>query len=328
MKIQQKQTNQNGFAHLALLLLVVLALIVGAGYIVYSRGKKTKEADTSTTSKVDSQSNASSKGLAYEDGLRLQPSLFGVAAGLPVADVSAVRLPDKTWRIYAFGQGKGILSATSKDGITFTAESGTRMPDGAGMPRVIKLSDGRYRMYFIDGGGIGSATSSDGLNFSKEPGKRITAPSGVGDISGISQPVKLKDGKWHVYFSDLPRPGAGVKPHYVYSATSTDLFEWQLDDGYRLGGGKVSSSAEHPDAVLDDDGNVIIYYFVNDSRKLLTAKSTDGLTFSDAQETGLDCNDPNIVPLDKGYRIYCGDFSESVGGIVKSAKLSKLPATP
>ena len=320
--------KQQGFAHIGILFLVVLLAIGGIGYMVYdsSQSKDSSAANKAASNQSTPQESA---GLSFEDGIRLQPSSFGVAAGLPVADVSAIQLADGSWRIYAFGQGKGILSAVSKDGINFTADSGARLGDGAGMPRILKLSDGRYRMFFIDAGGIGSAISSDGLAFTKEPGKRISPPSGVPDISGVSTPLKLADGKWHVYFSDLPRPGTGVKPHYVYSATSTDLLTWQLDDGYRIGGDKLSSSAEHPDAILDDKGDILLYYFVNEGKKLMTAKSSDGLTFSDPQETGLDCNDPNIVSLGSaGYRIYCGDFNESVGGIVKSSKFSRLPAIP
>lgn len=316
--------DQRGFAHFLLLVLVVIG--VGAvGLFVFSRIK-----DSSKSSNSDSsESLVASDTLYFEEGMRLQPSDFGVASGLPVADVSAVRLPDKTWRIYAFAQNRGIVSAVSEDGLSFTPEAGERLADGAGMPRIVKLDDGSFRIYFIEMGGIGSATSSDGITFVKESGMRINPPGGVSEISGISTPQKLRDGKWRVYFSDLPRPGAAIKPHKVYSATSTDLVNWQLDEGHRIGDGKVSSSAEHPDTIVDDNGNLIIYYFVNDERKLMTASSTDGLNFSDPQQTGLDCNDPNIVSLvGSGYRIYCGDFDQSIGGYVKSAKLTQLPNIP
>lgn len=313
--------NENGFTHYVLLL-VLLSVIGGVGVLAFTRVKNQDNPAPQKSQKVEPAQNPKAAGLEFEPGVRLQPSLFGVQAGLPVADVSAIKLDNGSWRIYAFAQKKGIVSATSKDGLEFTAEAGARLGDGAGMPRVIRLDDGRFRLYFIDGGGIGSAISSDGLTFAKEAGKRILAPTGVKDISGISTPVKLKDGKWHVYFSDLPRPGEGVKPHYIYSATSSDLMNWALEDGYRIGGGKVATSGEHPDVRLADDGTLLLYYFINDTKKLVTSTSTNGLTFGDYKETGLDCNDPNLVKLDsKSYRIYCGDFDKEIGGFVKSAKL-------
>lgn len=314
--------NEKGFTHYAVLLILIL-LVGGIGVLAFSRVKKQENKLLQKSPMGGPAQSPKAGGLEYEPGIRLQPSLFGVQAGLPVADVSAIKLDNGNWRIYAFAQKKGIVSATSKDGLEFTAEAGARLGDGAGMPRVMQLEDGRLRLYFIDGGGVGSAISSDGLTFTKEAGKRILAPAGVKDISGISTPVKLKDGKWHVYFSDLPRPGDGVKPHYIYSATSSDLMNWTLDDGYRIGGGKVATSGEHPDVRLADDGTLVLYYFINDTKKLVTSTSTDGLTFSDYKETGLDCNDPNLVKLDaRNYRIYCGDFDNEIGGYVKSAKFS------
>ncbi len=321
--------KQRGFTHIIMLVIFLVVIIGGLIFIALNKSPKKAVLPGLTDSKELNQKTDQAQGLSYESGLRLQPSDFGVTAGLPVADVSAVKLIDGSWRIYAFAQNKGIVSAISKDGLTFTAENGTRLGDGAGMPRIFKLDDGRYRLYFIDAGGISSAISNDGLSFIKEPGKRITAPSGVKDISGISTPIKLNDNKWHVYFSDLPRPGDGVKPHLIHSATSSDLLTWQLDEGYRIGGEKLSTSAEHPDAILNEDGKVLLYYFVNQGKKLMTATSSDGLTFINPQETGLDCNDPNIVSLGTdSYRLYCGDFNQSIGGIVKSAKITRLPNYP
>lgn len=315
--MKQIHKNKKGFSAVeALLILVILGLVAGAGWYVYGR---TQVAKDEMGSNEVAKTQDTKETLEFEDGLRLEPDTFGVAKGKPVADVSAVKLEDGNWRIYAFAQDKGIVSATSKDGLTFKAESGVRMGEGAGMPRVIKLSNGKYRMYFIDQGGVGSSISSDGLNFTKEDGLRIESPSGVDAITGISTPVKLSDGKYHTYFSDLPRPGEGVKTHKIYSATSTNLVDWKLDSGYRIGGSKVSSTAEHPDAVLNENGEVVLYYFVNQPQKLVTSNSKDGLEFGEETDTGLNCNDPNIVNVSGDqYRVYCGDFQENIGGIVKS----------
>ena len=322
MKIEKKNIEQKGFTVVEVLIVLVIVGLVGfLGYTLMNSNKQEAEGDsTSSVEKQEMHTSDDVDALAFEDGLRLQPSDFGVTAGLPVADVSAIQLDDGSWRIYAFAQEQGIVSATSDDGLNFTAEEGVRMGDGAGMPRVIELEDGTLRMYFIDMGGVGSATSTDGLNFVKEDGLRITAPDGVEQISGISTPVKLADGKWHVYFSELPKPGTGPLPHNIYSAVSDDLVNWTNQDGVRIGGGVAATTGEHPDAIVNDDGEVILYFFVNDTQKLVTSKSADGLTFSDAEEMGISCNDPNLVELGDGsYRIYCGDFDHDIGGIVKSA---------
>ena len=80
----------------------------------------------------------------------LYPSLFGVSAGLPVADVSGVQLSNGTIRAYVFAQNQGIVIAESTDGKIFTKVGNAFGGDkGQGMPRVVKLSDGKFRMYNI-----------------------------------------------------------------------------------------------------------------------------------------------------------------------------------
>ncbi|MCA9349235.1 hypothetical protein KC878_03820 [Candidatus Saccharibacteria bacterium] len=316
----------NGFSIVELFLVVAVLAIAGVGgYYVYKRNQSKPDNQLQTELKTDNQASDSDSTLEFEDGIRLQPSTFGVTAGLPVADVSAIQLDNGSWRIYAFAQEQGIVSAISDDGLNFTAETGARLGDGAGMPRIIRLADNTYRMYFIDQGNVSSATSVDGLTFVKENGFRITAPDGVDATTGISTPIKLSDGKWHTYFSELPRPGEGLKAFNVYSAISDDLISWTVQDGVRIGGTLVPT-AEHPDAVVNDKGEVVLYFFVNETRKLMTATSVDGLKFENLKDTGLDCNDPNIATSSSGeYRLYCGDFDEQAGGIVKSAQISTLP---
>ena len=114
--------KQSGFSFLYLLVaLLVVILICFATYLVFNR-----KTQTSDSGKKQSDVSLEQKTLTYEQGIRLQPSDFGVAAGLPVADVSAVKLPDGRWRIYAFAQNQGIVSAISNDGLIFKAENGVR----------------------------------------------------------------------------------------------------------------------------------------------------------------------------------------------------------
>ncbi len=269
----------------------------------------------------------------------LGPSDFGVAAGLPVADASATLLDDGRIRIYVFAQEKGILSAISADGAAFQAEEGQRIAgQGAGMPRVVRLSDGRFRMFFINMGGISSAISDDGLNFTTEPGMRITADAAgftggttAGMTSGATI-VTLPDGSYRMYFSDLPRPGDPPGNHRIKSATSTDMLNWTVEEGVRIGLGApaLTGSAEHPSAFVNADGSITLFYgrFTgpgsNTQEGMYQSTSPNGLDFTEEIYSGLSFgNDPDALQqLDGTLLLYYGTFSPEVGGTVRVAKCS------
>ena len=259
-----------------------------------------------------------------EDGIRLQPSDAGLESGSVVADISVIKLSDDTYRAY-FAINEGIRSATSNDGLTFTVEDGFRLPEGYGMPRVVRLSDGRYRLFAIVSDGIASAVSDDGLEFTVEEGTRIKASDfGVEQLSGGSL-VELDDGTYRMYFSDLPKPGEGVKNHQIFSATSSDMLTWTAETGVRVGSGSdIDMSAEHPFVIKRSDGTFRMFYYINNPTGQWTATSTDGLTWEDQESTGItektEGNDPDVVTLPDGnWRLYFGDFDESIGGVIYSA---------
>lgn len=279
---------------------------------------------------------ASPLGACTVVGPVLGPSDFGVAAGLPVADVSAVRLADGRVRLYMFAQGLGVVSAISlgPDGTTFVAEPGARLPDGSGMPRAVVLPDTRIRLFYTTGDGIASAISADGLNFAGEPGFRITATQAafsgttVRATSGATV-VALADGRYRMYFSDLPRPGDPPGGHLVKSALSTDQLTWTLEPGVRLGPGALtlSESAEHPFALSNPNGSVTLYYgkFGNtgsaNAEGVYQSTSTDGLTFTaETLSVGFG-NDPDAVRLVDGtLMLYYGRFDPAVGGTINAAR--------
>lgn len=262
-----------------------------------------------------------------EDGIRLQPSDAGLESGSVVADISVIKLSDDTYRAY-FAINEGIRSATSDDGLIFTVEDGFRLPEGYGMPRVVRLSDGRYRLFAIVSDGIASAVSDDGLEFTVEEGTRINASDyGVEQLSGGGL-VELDDGTYRMYFSDLPKPGEGVKDHQVFSATSSDMLTWTAESGVRVGSGSdIDMSAEHPFVIKRSDGTFRMFYYRNNPIGLWTSTSTDGLTWENQESTGItektEGNDPDVVTLPDGrWRLYFGDFDESIGGLIYSAVAS------
>ena len=263
-------------------------------------------------------------------GVFYQPPAFGVAVGQPIADPTATILDDGRIRLYAYAQGIGIVSAVSEDGRVFLEESGVRIAGTeAGQPRVWRLHDGRWRMYVSKVKEIVSFTSDDGLDFIKDPGDRLTAQAA--GLPAISSPsiIKVEPGLWRMYYSTLAVPGAGPGGKRSGSATSTDLLEWTVDPGWRLGEGApyLTDSAEHPFPVIAADGSVSLFYGKFRASQggapdgLWRATSVDGLTFTDEAYTGLYFgNDPEVLLLPSGERIiYYGDFDPAVGGQLLSA---------
>ncbi len=301
-----------------------------------TNGGTTSDPSTTTNDSTTIDDSTTSSRWTLDEGIRIQPSDVGVEAGLPVADISVVILPDDTYRAYYIAQNVGILSSTSTDGLNFTLESGVRLSDGHGQPRVVKLSDGRYRLFFtgmVDReAGIGSAISSDGLNFTEESGIRIKASDfGEDSLSGGSL-VTLDDNTYRMYFSRLPMPDEPITPFQTYSAVSSDMLNWTPETGVRVGeGSNIDKSAEHPFVIKKTDGTFRMFFYVNDPTASWTATSTDGLTWENAEETGItgvtsmaEGNDPDIVVLPDGrWRMYYGDFDTTIGGFIRSTVASE-----
>ncbi len=274
----------------------------------------------------------------------LTPDMFGVSAGLPVADVSVVLLANGKLRAYVFAQNKGIETAESADnGKSFTRVGNAFGGDkGNGQPRVVGLSDGRYRLYTTSSGGINCSISSDGLTFTLEKANCLLA-SDYSEASGLTGPgvVQLSTGKWKAYFSGLPKAGTGPDPWKMYSASSDDGVDWTRDPGVRIGVGSPSNkrSAEHPTAIRHSDNSITVFYFDNGADPEGTGKiynngnglhyshSRDGLIFSeekwfdtakiDSRLSGTEMNDPDVL-LDKDGNIllFGGGFAHGFGGYV------------
>ena len=287
---------------------------------------------------------ASAAGACTAVGPLLGPSDFGVPAGQPVADNSSLLLPDGRVRMYVFAQGRGIVSAVSltTEGASFVAEDGQRLPDGSGMPRIVAAPTGGWRLFFTSASGIKSATSADGLTFTVEAGFRISAEAaafdglaGGGATSGATV-VALPDGRYRMYFSDLPRPGDPPGSHRIKSAVSADQITWTVEAGVRIGPGApvLAESAEHPFALANPDGSVTLYYgkFSGPGSAapegLYESTSIDGLTFETERLDVFFGNDPDALRLSDGSLVvYYGLFDPQVGGTINLARCPD-PAQP
>jgi len=156
--------NEKGFAHLVAVITVILIASLGfVGYRVWvTENKKDKVPATSSV--------VSEKEPSWVEGGLVIPGTY--------ADADVLKISDTQWRMYysiqpeVSGNNFEVYSSTSTDGKTWTQEAGTRKTM-ATFPDVVKLSDGRYRMYFQSAGLIKSAISTDGLKFTDESGTRI-----------------------------------------------------------------------------------------------------------------------------------------------------------
>ena len=287
----------------------------------------------------------------------LNPVLFGVNAGLPVADSSGVQLINGKIRAYVFAQNKGIEIADSEDGKTFTRVGNAFGGDkGFGMPHVVKLADGRFRMYNMVSQGISCSISTDGLTFTLEKQTCINKADFPAATNGLTGPsiVKLKDGTYRAYFSDAVMAGTGPDPHFIMSATSSDGLTWKADSGVRIGpnASTITRSGEHPGAIAHEDGTVTLFYYDNCAKApkdsfgkwscdpqaqglWYATSSDDGLTFKSENRISFPTsighgfgNDANVF-MDKNGKLilWGGGFDNVYGGYVSAFFLTKMNAS-
>lgn len=183
-------------------------------------------------------SAVSDDGLAFtpEPGIRVAPDPANPQVSLRVLAPSIMALGDGRWRMYFEARGPAdrptaIMSAVSGDQLSWRIEDGVRFtaPGGVGAPRIVRLGDGRVRLYCFEsvyadgepgqGARIGtpviSAVSEDGLLFTREPGVRVPDRQGQIDSAGITAAEAVPGSPWRMVFSawqDVP-PGTVVPTH-------------------------------------------------------------------------------------------------------------------
>ena len=111
-------------------------------------------------------------------------------------------------------------------------------------PCIVSLPDGGYRLFYT---GVGpgkpyaacqgyilSAVSADGLCFRAEPGIRLAPQPGHPHLSLriLAPTVTARDrGRWRMYFEAR---GPAAQPTAICSAVSSDLINWELEEGVRV----------------------------------------------------------------------------------------------
>src|SRR3990167_421899 len=170
---------------------IVVAILVGIAFIAWRGISNTKSPTGSSTTETWTET--------------------GVAIAGAFADADIVDLENGKFRMYYSAEPETpgfngqVYSAISNDGINWSQEEGTRLTSAI-FPSVIKLPDGRFRMYFQDGPGINSAISADGLSWEKEQGTRVDVSNATGlSFSRVLAPTVIKIGDEYVMVYEIGR---------------------------------------------------------------------------------------------------------------------------
>ncbi|HEX5744196.1 MAG TPA: hypothetical protein VFX84_01975 [Candidatus Saccharimonadales bacterium] len=233
--------NQNGFAHVFLLifiLMVVAAVGFGAWRVWDSQDSEGQSTDT-----VRDAAEFKREGVVFPD--------------TKINNIEVIKLPDGKYRMFYHDTAGGVKSAISSDGRHFTLEPGIRIERGV-MSATVRLPDDTWRMYYVDGRDLKSATSQDAYEFTSEPGVRLS-PGAEGELDhfGVVHPriLELPDGSYKLYYDGHFRDSMG--PDWrIMSASSKDGLTWVKDKGSRI----------PVDSDPNDDGDT------SDDREVDTAK--------------------------------------------------------
>ena len=111
-------------------------------------------------------------------------------------------------------------------------------------PGIMRLPSGGFRLFYTAVGPgkpfpacqgyILSAVSQDGLVFEKEPGFRLTPNPAIPymNLRVLAPTVsQCADGRWRMYFESR---GPASRPTVICSAVSSDMLQWEVEDGIRL----------------------------------------------------------------------------------------------
>tara|TARA_B100001123_G_C15327526_1_gene1030062 strand:- start:2576 stop:3601 length:1026 start_codon:yes stop_codon:yes gene_type:complete len=177
---------------------------------------------------------------------------------------------------------------------------------GAVAPRVVKLPDASYRMYYTQmvprpGHPAGandydnvstrilSATSTDGLSWTPEAGVRLTPHQGGAGAWRVvsSEVVPTSDGRLRMYYECAP--GTQSDPSTIRSAVSKDGLFWEMEGGNRLASGDANYSS--PRILCLQDGRIRLYCHER-GRGIISAISQEGLTFTEEEGTRISKGGP------------------------------------
>ncbi|MHB0938047.1 MAG: hypothetical protein ACYC6A_16785 [Armatimonadota bacterium] len=178
-------------------------------------------------------------------------------------------------------------------------------------PAVVAVPSGGFRLYYTAVGPgrpfpqcqgyILSAFSEDGVTFVKDPGIRLAPRPEVPHMSlRLVSPdvVQCADGRWRMY---VEARGPASLPTVIISAVSTDMLQWELEDGIRLQGAQRIGGPRYTQL---PDGRGRLYCFraeteAGHAQSIISAVTSDGLNFD----------------LEPGYRMRDGQAEYDAVGV-------------
>lgn len=195
-----------------------------------------------------------------EQEMVTNPSVFELLDGRYRMIYEGARvIRDEKGKFYQ--SGRKLYSAISDDGREWTKESGVRFWDyGDGkpgeiftsVPDVIRLSDGRLRMYYTRGITSATALSSDeGVTWTKETNLELRKVA-------IDLDVLLLEDGYRLFFTTF-EDEFGVGEQWAMSAVSADGINFVLDEGKIIEPGTVGGLVTDPDVIKTDNGYRMYY---------------------------------------------------------------------
>jgi hypothetical protein len=250
------------------------------------------------------------------------------------ADAEVVDLGNGKFRMYysvepeVQGNKLEMYSSVSTDGKNWTKETGTRK-EFATFPDVIKLPNGKFRLYFQNAGVIKSAISSDGLTWTDEPGIRINNDeSGYNlDMVGAQTTTLLQDGTFIIVYR-----GAENKPYgkeKLPNNNTTYLFYAISSDGinFTKKGIAVDSQNSTLKGFIDgaewakwDNNELRLYFWTYSGIYHLVYKNgifSDNPLFDYSNHPGQPMSsdppgDPSLVKIDNTWYMYFGLHTKGI----------------
>ncbi|MCX6821596.1 MAG: hypothetical protein NTW30_02335 [Candidatus Aenigmarchaeota archaeon] len=168
-----------------------------------------------------------------------------------------------------------LYSAISSDGLTWKTEEGIRFQDEGdkpgemftSVPDIIRLDDGRLRMYYTRGLTSAIAISNDdGITWTKE--KNL----GLGNMALDPDIIRLDDGTYKLFYTRFDSQ-FGVGEQYIMSANSVDGVNFVVDEGKRIRPSSGNTVIVDPDIIKLPDGKYRMYYGEADNNMMFNINS-------------------------------------------------------
>jgi hypothetical protein len=250
------------------------------------------------------------------------------------ADPDVLQIAEDEWWMYfgvepeAPNHSFDIYTATSENGTSWKLHKEPIL-SFATFPDVVRLPDGRLRLYFQQAQEIQSAISSDGLNFQMENGVRLRQ-TGALDDEGVAAPsvVQKPDGAWLMVFRATAK--GRHQPTSINLVTTTLITAESLDGLSWIRGETVVDSrndtfdgyVDGPELFYDPDGLLHLRFWSpgkpsessNTSGQYDMTSLDDGLTWSEPLKFNDDIlgGDPTYTFINETLFMYYTVLTEGI----------------